>query len=106
MQVGTVWGLRIPSVAASTAASGATEVKSCDVEHKHKYEELHDQYLKLFEEELSGDKPHVVVEPGLRRVGSSTIDRFLKECREIHDGQYTALFEEHTYAWTTNTSTY
>lgn len=29
----------------------------------------------------------------------ATIDEFFKECREIHDGQYTALFEEHTYAW-------
>ncbi|KAF4128028.1 The ARF-like 2 binding protein BART [Phytophthora infestans] len=54
-----------------------------------RYKELHDQYLKLFEEELS----EFVESEG------ATIEEFFKECREIHDGQYTALFEEHSYAW-------
>ncbi|KAG6973819.1 hypothetical protein JG687_00000664 [Phytophthora cactorum] len=75
----------------------ATEAKDGDVEHKHEYgvaayKELHDQYLKLFEEELS----EFVESEG------ATIEEFFKECREIHDGQYTALFEEHNYAWFVN----
>ncbi|KAI9987144.1 hypothetical protein PInf_023019 [Phytophthora infestans] len=54
-----------------------------------KYKELHDQYLKLFKDKLS----EFVESEG------ATIEEFFKEYREIHDGQYTALFEEHSYAW-------
>ncbi|KAF4044526.1 The ARF-like 2 binding protein BART [Phytophthora infestans] len=54
-----------------------------------RYKELHDQYLKLFKDKLS----EFVESEG------ATIEEFFKEYREIHDGQYTALFEEHSYAW-------
>jgi hypothetical protein len=29
----------------------------------------------------------------------STTEEFFTECREIFEGQYTALFEDHQYAW-------
>jgi hypothetical protein len=83
-----------------------------------RYKELHDQYLKLFEEELSGTSLRAEAGVAVAKVFTkvfvacwirccsefvesegATIEEFFKECREIHDGQYTALFEEHTYAW-------
>ncbi|DAZ93687.1 TPA: hypothetical protein N0F65_008195 [Lagenidium giganteum] len=67
----------------------ATECKDGDVEHKHEYKQLHDRYLELFEEALSD----FVESEG------STVEEFFRECRDILDGNYTALFEEHKYGW-------
>ncbi|GLD95422.1 hypothetical protein PINS_up004066 [Pythium insidiosum] len=54
-----------------------------------RYKDLHDKYLELFEAELSD----FVESEG------STVDEFFRECRDIAEGNYTALFEEHKYAW-------
>ncbi|KAJ0410429.1 hypothetical protein P43SY_002761 [Pythium insidiosum] len=55
----------------------------------YRYKELHDKYLELFEAELSD----FVESEG------STVDEFFRECRDIAEGNHTALFEEHKYAW-------
>uniref|UniRef100_K3X8Y9 Cilia- and flagella-associated protein 36 n=1 Tax=Globisporangium ultimum (strain ATCC 200006 / CBS 805.95 / DAOM BR144) TaxID=431595 RepID=K3X8Y9_GLOUD len=68
----------------------AVEAKGGDVEHKHEYKELHDRYLRLFEEELSD----FIESEG------ATIEEFFRECRDIMEGNYTALFsDEHQYKW-------
>ncbi|KAF1334094.1 Regulator of chromosome condensation, partial [Globisporangium splendens] len=68
----------------------AVEAKGGDVEHKHEYKELHDRYLRLFEEELSD-----FIEPE-----GATTEGFFRECRDIMEGNYTALFsDKHQYKW-------
>ncbi|OQR87810.1 hypothetical protein THRCLA_22906 [Thraustotheca clavata] len=50
-------------------------VDSDDVEHKHEYKELHDEYLKLFEDRLSGF---------LEDEGAS-IKEFYEACKDVVD---------------------
>ncbi|TYZ57821.1 hypothetical protein PybrP1_005541 [[Pythium] brassicae (nom. inval.)] len=67
----------------------ALDAKGGDVEHKHEYKEIHDKYLRLFEEELSD----FVESEG------STIDEFFRECRAVVNAKVTGYFDEHKYVW-------
>lgn len=80
-----------------------------------RYKLLHDKYLKLFEEELSGTigslysccSHDVTYAPATASAISTdfietegaTIDEFFRECRDIYESNYTALFDEHACHW-------
>ena len=94
-----------------------------DVEHKHeyvdehhpsyeyrilrlcRYQACHEQYLKIFEGEISGKHKdlhlyYVIVNvEDLVQEEGGTIEEFFEQCSEAAHGEYTALFEEHRYAW-------
>merc|ERR1711924_385990 len=67
----------------------AAESKSDDVEHKLEYNEIHQEYLRLFESSIQG----------FIKKENSSISSFYSECRGILDGECTALFEEHENKW-------
>ncbi|OQS00852.1 hypothetical protein ACHHYP_02235 [Achlya hypogyna] len=65
------------------------DAKATDTEHKHVFKEAHDTYLAHFEAALTD----------FLAAEGSTITEFYDACREISEEKYTALFEEHQYAW-------